>query len=199
MNTEQEILNIKKDLRTSMNGILSARMREAGFPYKLVFGVELTRLQDIASEYTPDRQLAQKLWNENIRETRLLACMLMPAEEFTHDLADIWGDEISTVEVAQIMATHLMPRMRAACSTAFEWIASENTMKQICGFLCVARLLQQGAQVETRSLSELENHAQALMGDASPSLKKAISAALTWKEEYEKGRKKQEEKSSNPK
>ena len=39
MNTEQEILNIKKDLRASMNGILSARMREAGFPYKLVFGV----------------------------------------------------------------------------------------------------------------------------------------------------------------
>ena len=123
MNTEQEILNIKKDLRASMNGILSARMREAGFPYKLVFGVELTRLQDIPSEYTPDRQLAQKLWNENIRETRLLACMLMPAEEFTHDLADIWGDEISTVEVAQIMATHLMPRMRTACSTEFECIA----------------------------------------------------------------------------
>lgn len=45
----QEIIDIKKDLRASMNGILSARMREAGMPYKLVFGVELPRLQTIAA------------------------------------------------------------------------------------------------------------------------------------------------------
>lgn len=199
MNIEQEILNIKKDLRASMNGILSARMREAGLPYKLVFGVELPRLQSIASEYTPDRQLAQQLWNENIRETRLLACLLMPAEKFSHDLADIWVEEIPTVEVAQIMATHLMPKMRMACGISFEWIASENAMKQICGFLCVAKLLQQGAQVEMRSLCELENHAQALRESASPSLQKAIIAALTWKEEYEKRMKNQQEKGSNQK
>ncbi|MGN0233759.1 MAG: DNA alkylation repair protein [Bacteroidaceae bacterium] len=199
MNTEQEILNIKKDLRASMNGILSARMREAGLPYKLIFGVELPRLQTIASEYTPNRQLAQTLWNENIRETRLLACLLMPAEEFTHDLADIWGEEIPTAEVAQIMATHLMPKTRMACSISFEWIASDNIMKQICGFLCVARLLQQSAQIEMRSLTELENQAQALTGNASPSLRRAINVALAWKEEYEKCMKNQEEKDSNPK
>lgn len=74
----QEIIDIKKDLRASMNGILSARMREAGMPYKLVFGVELPRLQSIAAQFTPSRRLAQELWNENIRETRLLACLLMP-------------------------------------------------------------------------------------------------------------------------
>ncbi len=33
--------DIKKELRASMNGILSARMREAGMPFRLIFGVEL--------------------------------------------------------------------------------------------------------------------------------------------------------------
>ena len=125
-----------------MNGILSARMREAGMPYKLVFGVELPRLQSIAAQFTPSRRLAQELWNENIRETRLLACLLMPPQEFAADLADIWGDEIPTAEVAQIMATHLLPKAPGACGLDFEWIASVNEMKQLCGLLCVARLLQ---------------------------------------------------------
>ena len=184
MNIGQEILDIKKELRASMNGILSARMRQAGMPYKLVFGVELPRLQNIASEFTPSRQLAQSLWNENIRETRILACLLMPAKEFIPEIADIWGDEIPTAEIAQIMATHLMPHAPRACDVSFEWIASDKEMKQLCGFLCVARLLQQGANIEDRSLEELKNQGLSLMDSASPTLKRAITAALHWKQEY---------------
>ena len=57
-----EVTNdIKKELRASMNGILSARMREAGMPFKLIFGVELPRLQDIAREFPQDADLAQTL------------------------------------------------------------------------------------------------------------------------------------------
>ena len=84
-----DLLNIKKELRAAMNGILSAKMREAGAPYKLVFGVELPRLQNIANEFQPSRSLAQQLWNENIRECKLLATMLMPPEEFLPEVADI--------------------------------------------------------------------------------------------------------------
>ena len=74
------INEIKKELRASMNGILSARMREAGMPFKLIFGVELPRLQSIAQEFSADVELANQLWQQNIRETRLLAIMLMPAK-----------------------------------------------------------------------------------------------------------------------
>lgn len=92
------------------------------------------------------------------------------------------------------MATHLLPKAPRACGLAFEWIASDNEMKQLCGFLCVARLLQQDAPIEERSLEELENQAHALSDSASPSLKKAIAAALNWKKEHEERMKKQEEK-----
>ena len=53
--------DIKKELRASMNGILSARMREAGMPFKLIFGVELPRLQSIADEFPKDKDLANQL------------------------------------------------------------------------------------------------------------------------------------------
>lgn len=177
-NTEEQIRDIKKELRAAMNGILSAQMRQAGMPYKLVFGVELPRLLDLAREFTPSRQLAQQLWNENIRESKLLACILMPKEEFVPELADIWVEEIPTAEVAQIFVMYLMQHTRKAAVQAFEWIATQHPYRQLCGFLCLARLLQQGAELNERSILELRNQAESLLPHADLHLQKAIHATL---------------------
>lgn len=175
-----EIQDIKKELRAAMNGILSAKMREAGAPYKLVFGVELPRLQSIAAEYQPSRALAQELWNENIRECKLLAAMLMPPQEFLPEMADIWIDEIPTDEVAQILCMQLISKEPWCATAAFEWIASPSAMRQLCGFLCLARLLQQGAQLQERSAEELKDQAQSLLPNAGLSLRKAIMATTSF-------------------
>lgn len=173
------LLDIKKELRASMNGILSAKMREAGAPYKLVFGVELPRLQSIAGEFPPSRQLAQQLWNENIRECKLLATMLMPPQEFLPEVAEIWADEIPTAEVAQVFVMHLLSKEPWCAVTAFEWIASTYPMRQLCGFLCIARLLRQGALLNERSILELKDQAQSLLPNADLALRKAIMATLS--------------------
>ena len=171
-----------EELRAAMNGILSAKMREAGAPYKLVFGVELPRLQNIANEFQPSRSLAQQLWNENIRECKLLATMLMPPEEFLPEVADIWADEIPTAEVAQILCMQLLCKDPWCATVAFEWIASPAPMRQLCGFLCIARLLQQGAQLQERSAQELQDQAQSLLPNADLPLRKAIIAATSYLE-----------------
>lgn len=171
-----DIQDIKRELRAAMNGILSARMREAGAPYKLVFGVELPRLQSIATEFQPSRTLAQQLWNENIRECKLLAAMLMPPQEFLPEIADIWIDEIPTAEVAQVLSMQLISKEPWCATSAFEWIASPSPMRQLCGFLCIARLLQQGAQLQERSAEELKDQAQSLLPNADLALRKAIMA-----------------------
>ena len=176
----QDIKDIKKELRAAMNGILSAKMREAGAPYKLIFGVELPRLQSIASEFHPSRMLAQELWNENIRECKLLATMLMPPLEFLPEMADIWVDEISTAEVAQVFSMQLLCKESWCATVAFEWIASPVPMRQLCGFLCIARLLQQGARLQNRSIEELKDQAQSLLPNADLPLRKAIIAATSF-------------------
>lgn len=175
-----EILDIKKELRAAMNGILSAKMREAGAPFKLIFGVELPRLQNIASEFKPSRTLAQELWNENIRECKLLAAMLMPPQDFLPEMADIWVDEIPTAEVAQILVMHILCKEPWCATLAFEWIASISYMRQLCGFLCIARLLQQGAQLQDRSIEELRDQAQSILPNADLPLRKAIMAATSF-------------------
>lgn len=176
MNCEQTIRDIKKELRASMNGILSAKMREVGMPYKLCFGVELPRLQDIAREFTPDHQLAQQLWNENIRECKILATMLMPLDHFYPEVADIWVEETTAAEIAQIAVMQLFIRLPYAAERAFQWIADDREMFQLYGFLILARLLGRGEEFNPRSIDELKDQMEAVGPSASLHLRKAIMA-----------------------
>lgn len=159
-----------------MNGILSAQMRQAGMPYKLIFGVELPRLQSIAAEFTPSRRLAQELWNQNIRECKLLAFMLMPPEELLPEVAEIWVDESPTAECIQMMVMLLLQRQRWAAEMGFQWIASESRNRQLAGMLLIARLLAGGAELNPRSHTELLNQLQSLEPQADLHLQKAILA-----------------------
>lgn len=183
--TAETIKAIKKELRAAMNGIASARMREAGMPYRLAFGVELPRLQDIAKEFEPSRELAQQLWNENVRECKILASLLMPADGMLAEVAEIWVDEIPTAEIAQTCCMFLFSKQKWAAERAFEWIASESQMRQTCGFLIIARLLQQGAELNERSRIELVNQAHSLLPQATLPLRKAILATLAKAESEE--------------
>lgn len=178
MNIEELIRDIKKDLRASMNGILSTQMRNAGMPYKLVFGVELPRLQTIASNFEPNRQLAQALWNQPIRECKILAAMLMPKGEMLPEVAEIWIEEIPAAEIAQMLCMYCLSKETWAAEKAFEWVAQESAKKQLCGFLIIARLLQQGAEFNERAITEIHDQAQALLPQANLHLQKAIYAVL---------------------
>ncbi|MBO4641785.1 MAG: DNA alkylation repair protein [Bacteroidaceae bacterium] len=178
MTIDEQIRDIKKEFRSSMNGVLSAKMRESGMPYKVIFGVEYPRLVCIAQEFTPDRRLAQALWNEDIRESKILATLLMPPKAFLPEMADIWVDETPTAEVAQIAAMNLLWRQSWASEAAFQWIASDNPMRQLYGFLIMARLLQAGGQLNEKSLAELRDQASSSLPCADLNLRKAIRAVL---------------------
>ena len=171
---KETIKDIKKEFRAAMNGIASARMREAGAPYRLIFGVELPRLQEIAREFTPNHELAQELWNENVRESKILATMLMPIERFYPEIAYIWVDEIPTAELAQIATMCLFSRLTYAPSLAFEWIASDKEMRQLCGYLIITHLLRQGAELNEHSLNELRDQMESIPTEASLALRKAV-------------------------
>ncbi len=135
------LLEIKKELRANMNGIASAAMRQTE-DYRVNWGIELPRVQMIAKEFEPSRELAQALWNERVRECKILACILMPANDFIEEICDIWVEEIHTEEIAQIFCLHLVSRLPFASHKAFQWMASESAMLQNCGYLTLCHLMR---------------------------------------------------------
>lgn len=180
-----EFINlIKADLRSMMNGVASAAMREAGMTadYRVNFGVELPRLQLLADEIRTEHadvlpQLAQELWKESVRECRILATMVQPAETFTPDLADVWAERIRTVELAQIAALHLFARMPGAADKAFEWVAAADDLRQILGYYTLLHIIRRRPLAE-RSRQELLDQATAAAASDNTQLRLAARRML---------------------
>jgi 3-methyladenine DNA glycosylase AlkD len=165
---------IKKELRASMNGILSARMREAGMPFRLIFGVELPRLQSIADEFPKDASLANQLWNQSIRETKLLAIMLMPTETFTKETANMWAETMVTAEEAQVMAMKLLSKTTHAKETSLKWLEEGKPLPCVCACLCLRHLLVHCAELNDEEMQNVEECLVKLLPEANLHLRKAI-------------------------
>ena len=161
-----------------MNGMVSQSMREKGMEYKLNFGIEYPRIKEIAAGYEPDHELAQALWKENIRECKILAGLLQPADTFYQEIADIWIEGMDYPELAEYTVMNLFQRLSYASEVVFRWMADEREMFQLCGFLLMARLLMKGEKLNERAEAEfLDQACTAVEGDCGP-VQKAASVAL---------------------
>lgn len=181
MTTEEIIRSIKQNMRTMMNGVTSHSMRQKGVTYKVNFGVELPRLQAYAEELRPLAEdssqlysLALKLWNEPIRECRLLAGMLMPAAEMDEQTAEMWVEEMLFQEEAECTVMHLFQHLPYASALAFRWIADERPMFRQCGWLLMARLFMQGMEPNQRDADELLDQMAVEISSQSTAAYKAL-------------------------
>lgn len=177
-NIHETIKDIKSKFRLFMNGMVSQSMREKGMEYKLNFGIEYPRIKEIAAGYEPDHELAQALWKENIRECKILAGLLQPADTFYQEIADIWIEGMDYPELAEYTVMNLFQRLPYASEVVFRWMADEREMFQLCGFLLMARLLMKGEKLNERAEAEfLDQVCTAVEGDCGP-VQKAASVAL---------------------
>lgn len=143
------IADIKKELHAYMNGVASAHARQTE-DYRVNWGVELPRLVKLADEIAvlcderqvSRRQLAQALWNDSTRECKILACMLMPADEMDEEVCDIWAESIRTEEIATMFCMYLVQRLKYATTKAYEWMAREEKMLQTCGFATLCHMMR---------------------------------------------------------
>ena len=97
---QQLVKEIKQSFRQMMDGAVAASMRSKGVDYKLNWGATLPRLREKADELKEmvrgarcaftQYDLAIALWKENVRECKILATMLMPADEVLPEVIDIW-------------------------------------------------------------------------------------------------------------
>lgn len=159
--TAEKIKEIRNSCRLAMNGPASQAMRERGLEYRLNFGVEYPRIKQIAAPYGKDHDLAQALWKEDVREMKIMAGIIQPADTFIKELAEIWMDSIRQQELAEMTSMNLFSKLPYASEIAFEWIAAENNAcKQYCGYLILARLLASGKEMNERSADEFLDQAE---------------------------------------
>ena len=188
--THEKLMKIKRSFRLLMNGPTSQSMAQKGIGYKINWGVPFIELKKMAAEYGKDYDLAIQLWKEDIRECKILATLIMPAEKMLAEITDIWMEQVSTQEMAEMLAFNLLQYVDYAPVLAFQWMASSQPFYQIAGFQILARLFANGQEANERGINEfLDQAAAALQGDNMGVKHAAANCVLRFAdlgEEYEK-------------
>ena len=188
--THQKLMKIKRSFRLLMSGPTSQSMTQKGLGYKINWGVPFIELKKMALEYGKDYELAIELWKEDIRECKILATLIMPAEKMLPEITDIWMEQVKSQEMADMLAFNLLQYVDYAPAIAYEWIATDKTLYEIVGFQLLARLFANGQEANERGINEfLDQAAVALQGDNMGIKHAAANCVLRFAdlgEEYEK-------------
>lgn len=164
--THQRLMEIKRSFRLVMNGPTSQSMRQMGMEYKLNWGVPFIELKKMATSYGKDYELAIELWKEDIRECKILATLIMPAERMLPEITEIWMEQVSSQEMAEMLAFNLLQDVDYAPVLAYQWMASDKPLYLIAGFQLLARLFTKGQEPNERGINEFLDQARvALLGD----------------------------------
>ena len=177
---------VKRDLHAMMNGTLAQSLRDKGIRYRVIYGVELPRLESYAEQWKSELEhneerlyaLALDLLKTETRECRLLAPMLMPASKLLPEVAEIWVEQTHTQEEAAVCVRYLYANLPYASDKAFQWMAAERETMQLCGFLLIARLLRNGGQPSARDEQEIIDQAAVTLSVPSLTLRKAAYNVL---------------------
>jgi len=176
--TNEKLKKIKQSFRLLMNGEANRSMREKGVNYHLNWGVSLVDLRQMAKEYGKDYELAIELWKENIRECKILATMIMPAERMLPEIVDIWVEQTQEVEIAEQAAFNLYQHLDFAPEIAFRWISSNDAIRQISGYHILSRLFMRGLEPNERGINEFLDQALAALYDSNISVRHAATTSL---------------------
>ncbi|KXB82114.1 hypothetical protein HMPREF3034_01789 [Prevotella sp. DNF00663] len=142
--THEKLKKIKQSFRLYMSGPTAHSMGQKGVSYKINWGVPLPELQKMAVEYGKDEALALALWQENIRECKILATLIMPVKSLTDELLEAWGEQVNSQEMAELLAFNLLQYWERSPQLAYKWMVADNEMMQIMAYQLLARLFVNG-------------------------------------------------------
>jgi len=125
---------LRRRIYVMRNGIVADSLRRGGCPHRLIYGVNLPQLTEIARETGVSAELAQLLRaDKDLREARLMAPMLYPVEQLTREDASAWARESRWSEDADILCFKLLRRAPFAAELADELCADADRLCRYTG------------------------------------------------------------------
>ncbi len=177
-NVSEKVKEIKQSFRLLMDGKTAQSMREKGMNYQLNWGAAIPMLKEKAEELGKDYELAIELWKADVRECKILATMIMPADEILPEVVDIWMEQTTSQEIAEQAAFNLYQYLPFAAEKAYQWIASDKELYQLCGFHILTRLFMNKQEPNERGINEFIDQALAALQGNSIAVRKAAMQSV---------------------
>lgn len=156
--TKEKFNAIKQQFALFKNGVVADTLASMKLPHRLVWGVDLPRLKEIAGAFEPDEELAKFLWQDtDTRESVLIAPMLMPADAVTLEKAMRMVEEAPTVEAVDILVHSLLRKLPFAGELMERLAGAESSMERYASMrLLAGRIAEDADRAERMARAEFE-------------------------------------------
>ena len=153
-------------------------MAKFGITPKCNFGVSMPNIINISKEIGNDHELAQQLWDSDIRETRILACLIDDPKLITDEQMEQWVRDFDYWEICDQCCIKLFRKTKYAHQKALEWSLNNEEYIKRAGFVLMATLAVHDKAVEN---SRFKEYLPVIIREATDeriSVKKAVNWAL---------------------
>jgi 3-methyladenine DNA glycosylase AlkD len=129
-----------KKLKSLSNSEAVAGMARFGINPKNTYGVSIPVLRKMANEIGENHVLAQRLWNSDIHEARILAGMIDSPDEVTEKQMERWAKDFDSWDVCDQVCSNLFDRTNFAHKKAIDWSRRGEEFVKRAGFVLMAAL-----------------------------------------------------------
>ena len=153
-------------------------MAKVGITPEKAFGVKIPILRAIAKEIGYDSELAKKLWENDTRETRILACMIENPKVVTKNQMEEWVKVFDYWEICDQCCMNLFRKSQFAYEKSFEWSSRKEEYIKRAGFAIIAVIAAFDKNANDDKLREFLPIIKKEAIDERNMVKKAVNWAL---------------------
>ncbi len=174
---------ILERLETERNPAALAGMAKFGITPSRAYGVKIPVLRQIArearsKEKASNHALAQQLWANDTRETRILASMIDAPELVSEVQMESWAAAFDYWEICDQCIQNLFEKTPFAYKKAVEWSEREAEFVKRAGFVLMARLAFRDKKASDEEFVAFFPLIEREAGDPRNMVKKGVNWAL---------------------
>ena len=131
-----------KDIRAELDAVSvpenRAGMARFGIDVSKALGVSMPNIRHIAQTAVKDHALALALWQSDIHEARILACLVDEPAKVTRSQMDEWVADFQSWDVCDQVCGNLFDRLPMAEAALRDWCKDEREFVRRAGFAMIA-------------------------------------------------------------
>ena len=139
MDNTQRMISLLGRIRRQMNGAVAESMSSHDQNYGLNYGVSIATIREIVADEPRDYDFAKYLFRQQVRELKLAACHIAPAEAVGIEEFPFWSRGITNAELAEELAFALLSKIYDINSLMGIWCTESNEMVAYAALMAASR------------------------------------------------------------
>lgn len=135
MSSIDKVLEVISKIRQFRNGDTVNSMSRMGIVYPINYGVSIPDLKELASQYIGDHDLAITLFEQDVRECKIIASLIDDPKMVTGEQIDQWSAHFTNTEIVEQVCSNLFWRVEYSLSRSIEWCLGSNPLLIKAGLL----------------------------------------------------------------